>query len=139
MPGFKSLKPCLTFSSTSAPIGCASSKGLLITHPASPPLSTSIIRLPWQLYRFVPIDVFYEGAVGRLDTAERTTTSTYIYNSALSQYMSFKFAGRNNYSTVVPPSGPSRRDNPTESSAPSGESRPAMDQPTLCINLLIGS
>eukprot|EP00116_Pleurobrachia_bachei_P014729 sb/3474991/ len=40
--------------STSAPTGCASSKGFLITHPASPggsfrPLSTSITRLPWQL------------------------------------------------------------------------------------------
>eukprot|EP00116_Pleurobrachia_bachei_P006968 sb/3467230/ len=57
---------------TSAPIGCASSKGFLITRLAKPGgsfRSFQITRLPWQLNCFVPIDVFYEGAVCRLDTA----------------------------------------------------------------------
>eukprot|EP00116_Pleurobrachia_bachei_P001994 sb/3462256/ len=48
-------------SSLSAPIGCASSKGFLITHPASPGGSFrpfQIARLSWQLNCFVPIESF---------------------------------------------------------------------------------
>eukprot|EP00116_Pleurobrachia_bachei_P013026 sb/3473288/ len=60
--GALSLRYRLTNDDFDAPIGCASSKAFLITHPAKPGGSfatfTSIRRLPWQLYRFVPIECF---------------------------------------------------------------------------------
>eukprot|EP00116_Pleurobrachia_bachei_P010023 sb/3470285/ len=56
---------------TSAPVGCASSKGFLITHPASPVGSFrpfQITRLPWQLSssQLCAHNVFYEGALSPL-------------------------------------------------------------------------